>query len=265
MDRSLFTAATGMKAQQTNIDVISNNLANINTTAYKKSQAHFSTLYTQIVKAPGGQLSTGQTSPSGVQIGLGVQLDATNKAFTMGSLTNTGNSLDLAIEGDGFFQIQMPNGQFVYTRDGNFQIDGQTGDVVTNQGYLVFPSINIGEDVDKIMVSNDGQITVTRSSGSAGQADNIGDIRLVNFANPSGLLEHSDNLYMASQASGRPIDGDPMEENFGGIRQGFLEGSNVKVVEEIVNMITAQRSYEASSNVIKASDEMLRQANNIVS
>jgi flagellar basal-body rod protein FlgG len=265
MDRSLFTAATGMKAQQTNIDVISNNLANINTTAYKKSQAHFSTLYTQIVKAPGGQLSTGQTSPSGVQIGLGVQLDATNKAFTMGSLTNTGNSLDLAIEGDGFFQIQMPNGQFGYTRDGNFQIDGQTGDVVTNQGYLVFPSINIGEDVDKIMVSNDGQITVTRSSGSAGQADNIGDIRLVNFANPSGLLEHSDNLYMASQASGRPIDGDPMEENFGGIRQGFLEGSNVKVVEEIVNMITAQRSYEASSNVIKASDEMLRQANNIVS
>jgi flagellar basal-body rod protein FlgG len=265
MDRSLFTAATGMKAQQTNIDVISNNLANINTTAYKKAQAHFSTLFTQVVQAPGGQLSTGQTSPSGVQIGLGVQLDATNKAFTMGSLTNTGNPLDLAIEGDGFFQIQMPNGQFAYTRDGNFQIDGQTGDVVTNRGYLLFPSINIGEDVDKIMVSNDGQISVTRSNGTAGQTDNIGELRLVNFANPSGLIEHSDNLYMATEASGRPIDGDPMEENFGGIRQGFLEGSNVKVVEEIVNMITAQRAYEASSNVIRASDEMLRQANNIVS
>lgn len=264
MDRSLFTAATGMKAQQTNIDVISNNLANINTTGYKKSEAHFSTLYTQIISAPGGQLSTGQTSPSGVQVGLGVQLDATNKAFTMGSLTNTGNPLDLAIEGDGFFQIQLPNGQFGYTRDGNFQIDGQTGDVITNRGYPLFPNVNLGEDVDKIMIANDGTISVTRSGGSNGQSDDIGEIRLVNFANPSGLIEHSDNLYLASDASGRPIDGDPMEDNFGAIRQSFLEGSNVKVVEEIVNMITAQRAYEASSNVIKASDEMLRQANNIV-
>jgi flagellar basal-body rod protein FlgG len=266
MDRSLFTAATGMKAQQTNIDVISNNLANINTTGFKKAEAHFSTLYTQVVKAPGSQLATGQTAPSGVQVGLGVQLDATNKAFTMGSLTNTGNSLDLAIEGDGFFQIQMPNGQFAYTRDGNFQIDGQTGDVVTNRGYLVFPNINVGDDVDKIMISDDGTISVTRSgSGGTGQMDQIGEVRLARFVNPSGLIEHSDNLFFASEASGIPIDGNPMEENFGSIRQGFLEGSNVKVVEEIVNMITAQRAYEASSNVIRASDEMLRQANNIVS
>ena len=265
MDRSLFTAATGMKAQQTNIDVISNNLANINTTAYKKSQAHFSNLYTQVIKEPGGLLSTGQVSPSGVQVGLGVQLDATNKAFTMGSLTNTGNKLDLAIEGDGFFQIQLPNGQFAYTRDGNFQIDGQTGDVVTNRGYLVYPNVNINDDVDNITISDDGTITVTRPGSLASQSDEVGNIRLVNFANPSGLIEHSDNLYLASEASGRPINGNPMEDNFGSIRQGFLEGSNVKVVEEIVSMITAQRAYEASSNVIRASDEMLQQANNIVS
>ena len=264
MDRSLFTAATGMQAQQTNIDVISNNLANINTTAYKKSSAHFSTLYTQVVKAPGAQLQTGQTAPSGVQVGLGVQLDATNKAFTSGSLTNTGNSLDLAIEGDGFFQVQMPNGQFGYTRDGNFQIDGQTGDVVTNRGYLLFPNLNIGDDVDKIMISEDGTVTVTRAGTGRTDTDEVGNIRLVRFVNPAGLIERADNIYMASAASGRPIDGDPLEDNFGGIRQGFLEGSNVKVVEEIVNMITAQRAYEAGSNVIRASDEMLQQANNIV-
>lgn len=265
MDRSLFTASTGMKAQQTNIDVISNNLANINTTAYKKAQAHFSTLYTQVLQAPGGQLSSGQISPSGVQIGLGVQLDATNKAFTMGSLTNTGNSLDLAIEGDGFFQIQMPNGQFAFTRDGNFQIDGQTGDIVTNRGYLLYPNININEDVKRIEITSDGTISVVRNGSTNDSTDQIGELRLVRFANPSGLIEHSDNLYLASNASGRPIDGDPLEDNFGGIRQGFLESSNVKVVEEIVNMITAQRAYEASSNVIKASDEMLRQANNLSS
>lgn len=265
MERSLYTAATGMQAQQTNIDVISNNLANINTTAFKKTQAHFSTLFTEVVRAPGGVLNTGQTSPSGVQIGLGVQLDSTNKAFTMGSLTNTGNDLDMAIEGEGFFQIQMPNGEFGYTRDGNFQIDGQTGDIVTNRGYLLFPNINIGDDVDNVIINEDGSVTVTRTDGSIGQNDQIGEIRLVNFANPAGLIEHSDNLYLASDASGVPIDGEPMRDNFGSIRQGFLEGSNVKVVEEIVNMITAQRAYEAGSNTIRAADEMIRQANNIVS
>jgi flagellar basal-body rod protein FlgG len=265
MDRSLFTAATGMKAQQTNMDVISNNLANINTTGYKKSQAHFSTLFTQVITKPGGLLASGQISPSGVQVGLGVQLDATNKAFTMGSLTNTGNPLDVAIEGEGFFQIQLPNGQFAYTRDGNFQLDGRTGDIVTNRGYLVYPYVNLGADADKITISDDGAINVSRNSGSGVQTDRVGEFRLVRFANPAGLMELSDNLYLATDASGRPIDGEPMQDNLGAIRQGFLEGSNVKVVEEIVNMITAQRAYESSSNVIKAASEMLRQANNIVS
>jgi flagellar basal-body rod protein FlgG len=264
MDRSLFTAATGMQAQQTNIDVISHNLANINTTGYKKSTAHFSTLFTQVIKAPGATLNNGQTTPNGVQVGLGVQLDATNKSYTMGSLTNTGNPLDLSIEGEGFFQIQLPNGQLAYTRDGNFQIDGQTGDIVTNQGFPLFPNINLGSNVISINIAEDGTINVIRA-GNTAQSDNVGAIRIARFANAAGLMEHSDNLVFETVASGRPFDGSPMSDGLGSLRQSFLEGSNVKVVEEITNMITAQRAYEASSNVIKASDEMLKQANNIAS
>jgi flagellar basal-body rod protein FlgG len=263
MDRSLFTAATGMQAQQTNIDVISHNLANINTTAFKKSNAHFTTLFSQVIQAPGAILANGQTTPNGIQVGLGVQLDATNKAFSMGSLSNTNNPLDLAIEGDGFFQVQMPNGQIAYSRDGNFQINGQTGEIVTNRGYSLFPNINLGTNIEKINIADDGTIAITRA-GSFNQVDTVGSIRLARFVNPAGLIEHSDNLYFLTQASGMPIEGNPGDNNFGALRQGFLEGSNVKVVEEIVNMITAQRAYESSSNVIKASDEMLRQANNIV-
>lgn len=264
MDRSLFTAATGMKAQQTNIDVISNNLANINTTAYKKSTAHFTTLYSEVLKQPGATLSNGQTTPNGVQVGLGVQLDATNKSFNMGSLSNTGNPLDVAIEGDGFFQLQLPNGQVAYTRDGNFQVNGSTGEIVSNRGYSLFPNINLGTNVEKITIAEDGTVSVIRA-GNIERADNVGTLRLARFVNPAGLVEQSDNLFMQSEASGRPIEGNPAESNFGAVRQGFLEGSNVKVVEEIVNMITAQRAYEASSNVIKASDDMLQQANNIAS
>ncbi len=262
MDRSLYTAATGMQAQQTNIDVISHNLANINTTAYKKSSAHFTTLFSQVVRAPGATLSNGQITPNGLQVGLGVQLDTTNKSFTMGSLTNTGNPLDLSIEGDGFFQVQMPNGTIAYTRDGNFQINGQTGEIVSNKGYSLFPNINLGSNIQKINIAEDGTISVTRA-GQFNQTDNVGTIRLARFVNSAGLIENSDNLYFQSIASGRAVEGNPLDDGFGGLRQGFLEGSNVQVVEEIVNMITAQRAYEASSNVIKASDEMLQKANSI--
>jgi len=261
--RSLFTAATGMQAQQTNLDVISNNLANVNTTGFKKSSAHFTTLYSQILKAPGATLSNGHVTPNGVQVGLGTRLDATNKAFTMGNLMNTGNPLDLTIEGDGFFQVQMPNGQIAYTRDGNFQIDGQTGDIVTNKGYPIFPNINVGDDVQEIQVGIDGVVSVIRA-GALNQVDEIGSMNIARFVNPVGLIEQADNLYIASPASGQPIQGNPGEDNFGSLRKGFLEGSNVKVVEEIVNMISAQRAYEASSNVVKSADEMWRQTNNIV-
>lgn len=264
MDRSLYTAATGMQAQQTNIDLISHNLANINTTSYKKSVAHFTTLFSQVIKAPGALLANGQTTPNGVQVGLGVDLDATNKSFTMGSLSNTGNPLDISIEGDGFFQVQLPNGVISYTRDGNFQIDGQTGEIVTNNGYVLYPNVNLGGNIQSIHIADDGTVSVTRT-GSFNQTDIVGNLRLVRFINPAGLIEQSDNMFMQSIASGRPIEGSPMDNGFGALRQGYLEGSNVKVVEEIVSMISAQRAYEASSNVIKASDEMLRQANNIIS
>jgi flagellar basal-body rod protein FlgG len=193
-----------------------------------------------------------------------VNLDATNKSNIMGSLINTGNPLDMAIEGDGYFQVQMPNGQLAYTRDGNFQINGQTGEIVTNRGYVLFPNINLGTNVEKINIAQDGTVSVTRA-GASNQIDNVGNIRIARFINPAGLIEQSDNLYVQSVASGRPIEGNPLDENMGGIRQKFLEGSNVKVVEEIVSMISAQRAYEASSNVIKASDEMLQQANAVVS
>ena len=190
MDRSLQTAATGMQAQQTNIDVISHNLANINTTSFKKSMAHFSTLFSQVIKAPGATLNNGQITPNGVQVGLGVQLDSTNKNFTIGSLNNTGNDLDIAIEGDGFFQVQMPNGNLAYTRDGNFQIDGQSGELVTNKGYSVFPNINLGNNIQSVNISEDGNVQVTRA-GQFNQVDNVGSIRLARFVNPAGLIEMS--------------------------------------------------------------------------
>ena len=264
MDTSLYTASTGMQAQQVNIDVISHNLANINTSAYKKTQAHFSTLFSQTLAAPGSQVSDGTVTPNGIQIGLGVSLDSTAKSFANGSLQNTGNKLDVAIEGDGFFQVQMPDGTIAYTRDGHFQVNGQTGELVTSQGYRLFPSINMGADVSEVMITNDGTVSVIRSN-NVDQVDQVGTLRLARFVNPTGLLDSSDNLYKQTIASGTAIPGDPLSDGLGSIRQGFLEQSNVKVVEEIVSMITAQRAYEANSNVIRASDEMLRQANNLAS
>ncbi len=264
MDRSLNTAATGMMAQQTNIDVISHNLANINTSGFKKSVAHFSTLFSQVLRAPGARLADGNISPTGVQIGLGVELSSTAKSFAMGSLTNTSNNLDVAIEGDGFLQVRMPDGNIAYTRSGNLQVNGQSGELVTSQGYALYPAINLGSDIKDISISPDGLVQVTRANDSSRQ-DQVGTIRLARFVNPAGLVEASDNLYKQSIASGSPFEANPMSEGFGQLRQGFLEQSNVKVVEEIVSMISAQRAYEANSNVIRASDEMLKQANNIVS
>lgn len=262
MDRSLHTAATGMQALQTNIDVISHNLANLNTTGYKKTGAHFSSLFTQVMIAPGARLSDGTVSPNGIQIGLGVELASTAKSFSMGSLNNTGNPLDVAVEGDGFLQVQLPDGQIAYTRDGHLQVDGQTGELVTSQGFHLFPNINMGNDVESVSITANGQVTVVRA-GANGQADQVGVMRLARFVNPAGLIESSDNMYKISLASGQAIQGTPMSDGLGAIRQNFLEQSNVKVVEEIVDMITAQRAYEANSNIIKASDEMLRQANSM--
>lgn len=263
MDRSLHTAATGMHAQQTNIDVISHNLANLNTTGFKKSSAHFSTLFSQVLAEPGAKLSDGKVTPNGIQVGLGVKLASTTKSFGMGSLTTTDNPLDLAVEGEGFFQVQLPDGSLEYTRDGSFSIDGQTGEIITSQGYSLFPNINLGTNVENISIKPDGTVSVQRVGSR--NMDEVGSLRLARFINPAGLIETTDNMYRSTLASGQPIEDTPMREGMGGLRQGFLEQSNVKVVEEIVSMITAQRAYEANSNVVKSSDEMLRQANNMVS
>ncbi len=262
MLRSLYTAATGMEAQQTNVDVLSHNLANINTSGFKKSRTSFNTLFSQTLELPGARQSDGRITPNGVQVGLGVELGATQKSFEVGSLVNTGNNLDVAIEGDGFFQVEMPDGAVAYTRSGNFQIDGETGDMVTSQGYAVFPNINLGKEAGKVTISREGLVTVVKD-GDFTKADEVGTIRMVRFVNSAGLADGGNNLYKETLASGNPFEGDPASEGFGGLRQGFIEQSNVKVVEEIVGMITAQRAYEANSNVIKASDEMLRQANNL--
>ncbi|MCH2228387.1 MAG: flagellar basal-body rod protein FlgG [Candidatus Caenarcaniphilales bacterium] len=261
MERALQTAATGMQAQQTNIDIISNNLANINTTAFKKSHAHFSTLFSQILTAPGAVLSDGRTSPNGVQVGLGVELSSTDKSFMVGSLNNTNDPLDIAIEGEGFLQIVTPEGNIAYTRDGNLQVDGQTGELLSSQGYSLFPSVNLGDNVQEVQIKRDGTIEVKRAG--VANTEEVGNLRLAAFANNSGLIEMSQNLYLDTTASGTPLEGTPGESGFGTIRQNFLEMSNVKVVEEVVHMITAQRAYEANSNSIKAADQMLQQANNL--
>ena len=180
----------------------------------------------------------------------------------MGSLNNTNDPLDVAIEGDGFLQVVNPDGNIVYTRDGNLQIDGQTGELLSSQGYGLFPSINLGNNVQEVRIQRDGTIAVVR--GGSAEEEVVGSLRIAKFTNNAGLMELSQNLYKETNASGNPQEGSPGESGFGSIRQKFLELSNVKVVEEVVNMITAQRAYEANSNAIKASSEMLQQANNLV-
>lgn len=262
MIRSLYTAATGMEAQQTNIDVLSHNLANLNTAGFKKSKARFNTLFSQTVELPGARQSDGRITPNGIQVGLGVELGSTQKSFEVGSLVNSGNDLDIAIEGDGFLQVEMPDGSVAYTRSGNLQVDGESGELVTSQGYSLFPNINLGSDIGKVEISREGIITVIKGADFK-QADEVGNFRLIRFVNPAGLADIGNNLFKETLASGSPFEGDPNSQGFGAVRQRFLEQSNVKVVEEIVDMITAQRAYEANSNVIRASDEMMQQANNL--
>ncbi|RMG41551.1 MAG: flagellar basal-body rod protein FlgG [Candidatus Dadabacteria bacterium] len=260
MIRALYTSATGMNAQETNIDVIANNLANVNTTSYKKSRADFQDLVYQYLIEPGAKTSANTSSPSGIQIGLGVKPSAVKKVFLQGDLTSTGNQLDLAIEGDGFFQVQLPDGSTAYTRAGSFQLD-DTGQIVTPDGYVVDPGITIPTDALSITVGQDGTVSV-RQPGST-TASQVGQLTAVRFANNAGLRAVGRNLYEETESSGTPTTGIFGENGVGRLSQGFLETSNVSVVEEVVNMITAQRAYEASSRGINAADEMLNQAINL--
>ncbi len=261
MIRSLFTASTGMIAQQMNIDTIANNLANVNTTGFKKSRVNFQDLLYETVKSAGTETANGTTIPEGIQIGHGVRPSAIAKNFTSGAFIQTGNALDLAIEGDGFFQITLPDGTIAYTRDGSFKINEQ-GALLTADGYLLEPAINIDTDASLVNILPDG--TVSWMVPGATTPSTAGPIELVRFANPAGLdarLGH--NLLLETQASGTPTAGTPGLDGLGTLVQGFLENSNVQVVEEILNMIIAQRAYEANSKVIQTSDEMLQTANNV--
>ena len=263
MIRALFTAATGMIAQQLNIDTIANNLANVNTTGFKKSRVNFQDLLYETLKPAGTETADGTTIPEGIQIGHGVRPVSIAKLFSPGNFIQTGNELDMVIEGDGFFQVDLPDGTTAYTRDGSFKMDA-TGNVSTADGYLLTPPITIGQDFIQgtISVGSDGQVSIQVPSQQASQ--NVGQIQLVRFVNPSGLdARLGRNLLLETDASGPPIQGQPGQDGIGTLEGGFLENSNVQVVEEIINLIIAQRAYEASSKVIQASDEMLQLANNI--
>lgn len=260
MIRALYSAATGMNAQETNIDVISNNLANVNTVGFKKGRADFQDLMYQYVVEPGAPTSQTTSNPTGVQVGLGVKTSSVQKVFTQGDLSSTGNQLDVAIEGDGFFQIQRPDGTFAYTRSGSFQLD-QTGQLVTSDGYIVAPGITVPQDSLGITIAQDGTVTVKQPNNAA--PTQVGQLTAVRFPNNAGLRALGQNLYEETQASGTPVNGIFNQQGFGRLNQGFLESSNVSVVEQVVNMITAQRAYEASSKGITTADEMLNQVINL--
>jgi flagellar basal-body rod protein FlgG len=255
MIRSLWISKTGMDAQQTQMDVISNNLANVSTNGFKRSRAVFEDLLYQTLRQPGAQSSQQTQLPTGLQVGTGVRPVATARMFTQGNLQQTGNNLDVAISGQGFLQVQMPDGTTGYTRDGNLHVDHQ-GQVVTSNGFPVLPSITIPPTAQSITIGQDGTISVT-TQGSA-TPTTAGSLQLVNFVNPSGLQAIGQNLYTESAASGTPNAGTPGTNGLGLLNQGYVETSNVNVVEELVSMIQTQRAYEINSKAIQTSDQMLQ-------
>ncbi|MDD2900195.1 MAG: flagellar basal-body rod protein FlgG [Desulfuromonadaceae bacterium] len=260
MIRSLWTAASGMQGQQKSIDVIANNLANVNTTGFKRSRADFQDLIYQNLKTTGSPATNATQVPTGIQIGLGSRLAAVTKIFTAGDFTQTGNELDIAIEGGGFFPITMPDGTIGYSKAGAFKRDS-TGQIVTPDGNPLSPSITIPNNATKINIGSDGTVSVQVAGQSA--TTTVGNIQLASFPNPSGLSSQGKNIYYPTDASGAATTGTPGQNGTGTIAQGLLEMSNVNVAEEMVNMIVSQRAYEINSKAVTASDEMLQTANNL--
>ncbi|MBF0104830.1 MAG: flagellar basal-body rod protein FlgG [Deltaproteobacteria bacterium] len=261
MINSLRAAATGMEAQQLRINGIANDLANVNTPAYKKTRATFEDLYYDQIKIPGTLNDQETTSPSGIQIGHGTKLTSVSKVFTEGTTNHTGNTLDLAIEGNGFFQVTDANGDTLYTRNGTFQ-KNQDGEVVTFNGEKLEPAITIPEDVLSLTVGKDG--IVSAITPDAETAEELGQIELAIFQNPAALQYMGNNLYKETEASGSPSLVTAGEDGSGNIAQGFLENSNVDIGESLITMIVAQRSYEANAKIIEAADRMMQQANNML-
>jgi flagellar basal-body rod protein FlgG len=254
MIRSLWIAKTGMDAQQTQLDVISNNLANVGTNGYKRQTAQFEDLLYQNMRQAGANSSQQTQLPTGLQLGTGVQLVATPRVFTQGNLTQTGNQLDMAINGNGFFQIQMPDGTTAYTRDGSFHIDA-AGQMVNSSGFPLSPAVTIPAAAQSVTIGADGTVSVTLQGQATPQ--NVGAVQMASFINPAGLESKGQNLFAETAASGTPSANAPGTNGLGTLQQGYVETSNVNVVQELVSMIQAQRAYELNSKAISTSDQML--------
>ncbi|GAA0495507.1 flagellar basal-body rod protein FlgG [Tatumella terrea] len=255
MNPALWISKTGLSAQDARLTTISNNLANVNTTAFKKDRTLFADLFYQNQRSAGSPLDQQNTTPTGTQYGTGVKIVGTQKEFSVGNIQNTGQKLDVAITGDGFFQVQLANGDIGYTRAGNFQRN-QDGVLTTAEGLPLQPQIEIPANTTDIQIGKDGTVRAT----VAGETDpqELGQLTLVNFMNPAGLEAEGDNLYQATAASGEATEGTPGEDGLGQLEQGALEGSNVQVVEEMVDMITVQRAYEMNAKMVSAADDMLK-------
>lgn len=260
MIRSLWISKTGLEAQQTQMDVIANNLANVSTTGFKRSRAVFEDLLYQTIRQPGAQSSQQTQVPSGLQIGTGVRPIAAERVQTQGNLQQTGNPLDVAINGSGFFQILMPDGTTGYTRDGSFQSDGQ-GQLVTSSGYAVQPAMTIPANATSVTIARDGTVSVTQAGVAA--PVQIGSLQLATFINPAGLQSQGENMYVETASSGTPGTNVPGTNGAGLLNQSYVETSNVNVVEELVNMIQTQRAYEINSKAISTSDQMLQKLSQI--
>ncbi len=255
MLRALFTGATGMQAQQLNVDVIANNLANVSTIGFKKSRADFQELLYETIIPAGAPSAQGNEIPTGLQIGAGVRPASTSRIFTEGEFKRTDNELDVAIEGDGFFQVTLPTGETAYTRSGAFKVNS-TGAVVTSEGFLISPNVTIPTTALNITIATDGTVSVI-NAGTTAPAQ-VGQLQLVKFQNPAGLSSQGRNLFLETNASGTPITGTPGLQGFGTLAQGFIENSNVQVVDELVGLIESQRAYEINSRTVQTADEMLR-------
>jgi len=260
--RALRTAASGLAAQQLNIETISNNIANVNTTGFKKNRAEFKDLmYQEVFINPNATVQPGiiGTTDSKIMVGNGVQPSSTQKIFKQGSLLQSGNSLDLGINGEGFFQLKKPDGSVAYSRDGSFKISAE-GNLVNADGMMLEPGFTLSDNTKEVIINTDGTVILEDNLGVQSE---VGNIELAKFVNPSGLKPVGDNLYLETEASGRALIGRPAEEGFGDIRQGFLEASNVEIVDEMVNMITAQRAYEINTKTIQSAEDMMQMTNNL--
>ncbi|TCS39916.1 flagellar basal-body rod protein FlgG [Reinekea marinisedimentorum] len=254
MMKALWVGKTGLEAQDTSLSAISNNMANASTTAFKKDRAVFEDLIYQVQRQPGGQSSQSTQLPSGLQLGCGTRVVATQKQFTQGDIEVTGETLDLAINGRGMFQITMPDGDLAYTRDGSFQIDSE-GNLVTSSGYLLEPNIVVPDQADTITIGTDGIVTAVYEGETTGEE--IGTIEIADFINYAGLEAIGNNLFQETDASGEAVIGDPSYDGFGSLEQGALEASNISIVEEMVDLIATQRAYEMNSKVVSTADSML--------